>query len=88
MPTAAPREVLLGEPPEGANTHATATAYVALSRYCEGSAEFSGGSEPIYWRIDLTKDEGVEKMSFDICNRWFDIFEDGCMAFRPQGTAE
>lgn len=81
-----PREVLLGRPPASANRHATATTYIAASRYCEGRAEFDVGQpEPVYWRIDQVRDGADEAPRIDICHKQFDIFEDGCKAFRPGG---
>src|SRR5688572_21293129 len=38
-----PLEVQLGAPPPSASQYATATTYIAISRYCEGRAEFETG---------------------------------------------
>jgi hypothetical protein len=80
----APVADVLAAPPATANQYATATTYISASRYCEGRAEFdAGAAEPIYWRIDQMMDDGEESTRLDICHRFFDIFEDGCKAFRP-----
>jgi hypothetical protein len=79
-----PREVLLGPPPRSANVHATRDTYIAVSRYCEGRADFAAGTpEPVYWRIDLYKDGADESSRIDVCHKLFDQFEDGCVAYRP-----
>ncbi len=81
-----PREVLLGAPPRSANTHATTTTFIAMSRYCEGRAEFDAGApELVYWRLDQLKDGSNESSLIDLCHKLFDQFEDGCKAFRPGG---
>jgi hypothetical protein len=79
-----PREVLLGAPPPSANRYATKDTFIAISRYCEGRAEFdANGIEPVYWRLDLYKDGPDESTRIDTCHKLFDQFEDGCKAFRP-----
>lgn len=81
-----PREIQLGAPPRSANIHATKDTYIAISRYCEGRAEFDANtSEPVYWRIDLYKDGADESSRIDVCHKMFDQFEDGCRAYRPGG---
>jgi hypothetical protein len=81
-----PREVLLGPPPRSANVHATATTFIATSRYCEGRAEYDAGTpEPVYWRLDVFKDGANESLRTDLCHKLFDQFDDGCKAFRPGG---
>ncbi|WP_280821288.1 hypothetical protein [Pseudaminobacter soli (ex Li et al. 2025)] len=80
----APVADVLAAPPASANQYATATTYISASRYCEGRAEFDAGeAEPVYWRIDQMMDDGEESTRLDICHRFFDVFEDGCKAFRP-----
>ena len=80
----APVADVLAAPPASANQYATATTYISASRYREGRAEFDAGeAEPVYWRIDQMMDDGEESTRLDICHRYFDIFEDGCKAFRP-----
>jgi hypothetical protein len=79
-----PREVLLGAPPRSANQYATKDTFIAVSRYCEGRAEFSASAfEPVYWRIDLFKEGASESSRIDVCHKLFDQFEDGCKAYRP-----
>lgn len=79
-----PREVLLGAPPRSANQYATKDTFIAVSRYCEGRAEFSASAfEPVYWRIDLFKEGASESSRIDLCHKLFDQFEDGCKAYRP-----
>jgi len=79
-----PREVLLGAAPRSANQYATKDTFIAVSRYCEGRAEFdAGASEPVYWRIDLYKDGADESSRIDVCHKLFDQFEDGCKAYKP-----
>ena len=73
-----------GPPPASANLHATATTYIAVSRYCEARAQFDAGEPaPVYWRIDQMMDDGEESTRFDLCHAGFDMFEDGCQAFLP-----
>ncbi|PSJ59006.1 hypothetical protein C7I85_18860 [Mesorhizobium soli] len=80
----APVADVLVAPPASANQYATATTYISASRYCEARAEFdTGEAEPIYWRIDQMMDDGEESTRLDVCHRFFDVFEDGCKAFRP-----
>jgi hypothetical protein len=81
-----PREIQLGAPPRSANIYATKETYIAVSRYCEGRAEFEANtSEPVYWRIDVYKDGADESPRIDVCHKMFDQFEDGCRAYRPGG---
>lgn len=74
-----PRETLLGPPPRSANQYATATTFIAVSRYCEGNARFASGvSEPIFWRIDQVKDDAEISTRLDSCTARIDPFENGC----------
>jgi hypothetical protein len=78
------REASLGPPPASANQYATAKTFIAISRYCEGRAEFDAGdAEPIYWRIDQAKDGPSEYTRIDHCSKRHDSFQDGCKWFRP-----
>jgi hypothetical protein len=81
-----PQEVSLGAPPRSANQYATATTYIAASRYCQGRGEFDAGEpEAVYWRLDQVTDGADESTRIDLCHRLWDQFEDGCKAFRPGG---
>lgn len=80
------REVLLGAAPRSANQYATKDTFIAVSRYCEGRAEFDANmTEAVYWRIDLYKDGADESSRIDVCHKLFDQFEDGCRAYKPGG---
>lgn len=78
-----PREVGSADRPAALNQYATATTYIAASRYCRGRAEpEAGDSETIYWRVDLMKDGEDESIRIDFCSVRHDPFEDGCKAYR------
>lgn len=78
------REVSLGAPPRSANTHATTTTFIAISRYCEGRAKFQAATpEPVYWRLDQFNDCANETSRIDLCHEFFDQFGDGCKTVRP-----
>jgi len=73
------RETLLGPPPRSANQYATATTFIAISRYCQGNARLASGlSEPVYWRIDTVKDGADTSIRLDHCSKRHDAFENGC----------
>jgi hypothetical protein len=73
------REVLLGPPPRSANQYATATTFIAISRYCEGTAKLASGlSESVYWRIDQVKDGPETDTRIDHCSERHDAFQNGC----------
>jgi hypothetical protein len=81
-----PREVSLGQPPAAANQYATAETFIALSRYCEGSAQLeTGDPDPLYWRIDQAKDGAEESVRVDHCSERHDVFQDKCQRYRPEG---
>jgi hypothetical protein len=80
------RELSLGAPPAAANQYATATTFIAMSRYCEGRAQLDPeGSEVVYWRIDQAKDGTEEYMRTDHCSKRHDVFADECKWWRPGG---
>ena len=80
------REVSLGAPPAAANQYATATTFIALSRFCEASAALkSGNADPIYWHIDQARDGASDYIRTDHCSKRHDVFADGCKGFRPGG---
>lgn len=73
------REVLLGPPPRSANQYATATTFIGISRYCEGTAKLASGlSESVYWRIDQAKDGAETYTRIDHCSERHDAFQNGC----------
>lgn len=82
------KEVRLGPPPRPVNQYATASTYVAVSRYCGGSATFeTGEAEPVYWRLDRMKDGASESTIIEVCHRYWDQFEDGCKAFGAEAES-
>ena len=66
------KEVRLGPPPRPVNQYATASTYVAVSRYCGGSATFeTGEAEPVYWRLDQMKDRTSESTRIEVCHQYW-----------------
>lgn len=74
----------LGAPPAAANQYATATTFVEISRYCQGIAQpDSGAPDPIWWRIDVARDDAEIYIRVDHCSVRHDVLQDRCEWMKP-----